>query len=127
VTLPSAAVERGPQGLFTYVVKADSTVEMRPITVAEDTDGVAVIGEGVQPGERVVISNQYRLEPGARVRTLSAAIAPSAAPAPVQSGQVQSGQVQSGQVQSGQGPTGSSAGAAAGEATPSQVAKRLAH
>jgi multidrug efflux system membrane fusion protein len=69
VTMPSAAVQHGPAGLFTYVVKADSTVEMRPIQVAEETEGMAVVTAGLAAGERVVTSNQYRLEPGARVRS----------------------------------------------------------
>jgi multidrug efflux system membrane fusion protein len=76
VTLPTTAVERGPDGLFTYVVRADSTVEARPIKTAEDSEGVTVVTEGVQAGERVVTSNQYRLQPGAHVRTVAAASAP---------------------------------------------------
>jgi multidrug efflux system membrane fusion protein len=78
VTLPTVAVERGPEGLFAYVVKADSTVEARPIKTAEDTEGVTVVTDGLQSGERVVTSNQYRLQPGAPVRTLAATAAPAA-------------------------------------------------
>jgi multidrug efflux system membrane fusion protein len=76
VTLPTVAVERGPDGLFTYVVKADSTVEARPIQTAEVSEGVTVVTEGLQAGERVVTTNQYRLQPGAHVRTVAAANAP---------------------------------------------------
>jgi multidrug efflux system membrane fusion protein len=81
VTLPTPAVERGPEGLFAYVVRADSTVEARPIKTAEDSDGITVVTDGLQSGERVVTSNQYRLQPGAPVRALAAAVAPAAAPA----------------------------------------------
>jgi len=77
VTLPSAAVEHGPDGLFAYVIKADSTVEARPIKTAEDTEGITVVTDGLQAGERVVTSNQYRLQPGTKVR-LQAAAAPTA-------------------------------------------------
>ena len=73
VTLPSTAVEHGPDGLFAYVVKADSTVEVRPIKTAEDSEGVTVVTDGLQSGERVVTSNQYRLQPGAKVRPVAAA------------------------------------------------------
>ncbi len=73
VTLPSAAVEHGPDGLFTYVVKADSTVEARPIRTVEDTEGITVVTDGLQSGERVVTSNQYRLQPGAKVRPVAPA------------------------------------------------------
>jgi multidrug efflux system membrane fusion protein len=72
LTLPSAAVQHGPDGLFTYVVKADSTVEVRPLKIGEDSEGVVVVTDGLSAGERVVTSNQYRLQPGARVRLLAA-------------------------------------------------------
>jgi membrane fusion protein, multidrug efflux system len=83
VTLPTTAVERGPNGLFAYVVKADSTVEVRPIKTAEDIEGFTVVTEGLQSGERVVTTNQYRLQPGAHVRTVAAAN-PPVATAPVE-------------------------------------------
>ncbi|HEY6453047.1 MAG TPA: efflux RND transporter periplasmic adaptor subunit [Steroidobacteraceae bacterium] len=72
LTVPSAAIQHGPEGVFTYVVKPDSTVEVRPVTVGEETDGVMVVNKGLAAGERVVISNQYRLEPGVHVRELTA-------------------------------------------------------
>ena len=82
VTLPTTAIEHGPDGLFAYVVRADSTVEARPIKTAEDSDGITVVTDGLQSGERVVTSNQYRLQPGAPVRTLAAAVVPGATPPP---------------------------------------------
>jgi multidrug efflux system membrane fusion protein len=77
VTLPTVAVERGPEGLFAYVVKADSTVEARPIKTAEDTEGITVVTDGLQSGERVVTTNQYRLQPGSPVSALAAANPPT--------------------------------------------------
>jgi membrane fusion protein, multidrug efflux system len=68
LTLPAAAVQRGPNGVFTYVVRSDSTVEARPLKVGEESGAVYVVQEGVRAGERVVTSNQYRLQPGARVK-----------------------------------------------------------
>jgi membrane fusion protein, multidrug efflux system len=73
LTVPSAAVQHGPNGVFTYVVKPDSTVEMRPLQTGTESEGRVIVTGGVSAGERVVTSNQYRLEPGAHVRTLSAA------------------------------------------------------
>jgi membrane fusion protein, multidrug efflux system len=70
MTVPSAAIQHGPDGLFTYVVKNDSTVEVRPLKTGGDSEGVVVVTEGLELGERVVTSNQYRLQPGARVRLL---------------------------------------------------------
>jgi multidrug efflux system membrane fusion protein len=80
VTLPTVAVEHGPDGLFTYVVKSDSTVEARAIRIAEDSGGVTIVTDGLQSGERVVTSNQYRLQPGSHVRTVAAANSPANPP-----------------------------------------------
>jgi len=71
LTIPTAAVQRGPNGMFTYVVKADSTVEVRPIRVGEDSAGITVVQSGVREGERVVTTNQYRLEPGVQVNVVA--------------------------------------------------------
>ena len=71
MTVPSAAIQHGPEGLFTYVVKADSTVEVRPLKTGGDSEGVVVVTDGLKLGERVVTSNQYRLQPGAHVRLLA--------------------------------------------------------
>jgi membrane fusion protein, multidrug efflux system len=67
LTVPSTAVQRGPQGLFAYVIKPDATVEMRPLKAEQLTATVAVISDGLQDGERVVTAGQYRLQPGTRV------------------------------------------------------------
>ncbi len=68
LTLPSVAVQLGPNGPFTYVVKSDSTVEVRPLKIGDESGGVVVIKDGLALNERVVTSNQYRLQPGAHVR-----------------------------------------------------------
>jgi multidrug efflux system membrane fusion protein len=68
LTVPSSAVQLGPNGPFTYVVKSDSTVEMRPLTIGNESGGMTVIKSGLALNERVVTSNQYRLQPGALVR-----------------------------------------------------------
>ncbi len=67
LTLPDVAVQTGQDGRFVYVVKADDTVEARPVTVARSQDGLAVVAAGVAAGERVVVDGQSRLFPGARV------------------------------------------------------------
>lgn len=68
VTLPNEAVQNGPNGPFTYVVNANSTVEVRPLKLGEQSGDLTVVRDGLSAGERVVTSNQFRLEPGARVR-----------------------------------------------------------
>ena len=68
LTIPSAAVQRGPDGTFTYVVKSDSTVEVRALKVGEESASIMVVQAGITEGERVVTTNQYRLQPGAQVK-----------------------------------------------------------
>lgn len=66
-TVPSAAVQRGPEGLYAYVVRPDQTVEMRAIAVARTEGTVSIVAAGLKPGEVVVTAGQYRLDQGARV------------------------------------------------------------
>ncbi len=49
LTLPTAAVQLGPNGPFTYVVKADSTVEVRPLKIGEESGGMTVVNTGLAP------------------------------------------------------------------------------
>ena len=68
VTIPMAAVQRGSQGSFVYVVKDDATVTVRPVKLGPaEGDRVAVEG-GVAAGERVVTDGLDRLREGARVQ-----------------------------------------------------------
>jgi len=61
------AVQTGPDGQYLYVVKDDSSVEMRRVTVDRAVGDFAVI-KGVAAGERVVTRGALRLEPGTKVR-----------------------------------------------------------
>jgi multidrug efflux system membrane fusion protein len=65
--IPTAAVQRGPQGSYVYVVKSDKTVEVRQVNVAITENNVAQIASGVSPGETVVIDGQDKLQPGSPV------------------------------------------------------------
>jgi multidrug efflux system membrane fusion protein len=85
VTIPSTAVQRGPTGVFTYVVKADSTVEARPLQIGAETNTVTEVAKGLNAGEIVVTSNQYRLQPGSAVRA-------SASSTPIRTAQAPKGQ-----------------------------------
>lgn len=67
LTVPSGAIERGPDGEFVYVVAADGTVAPAAVTVGQIADGVAVVETGLKAGDRVVTGGQYRLSAGARV------------------------------------------------------------
>jgi multidrug efflux system membrane fusion protein len=67
VVVPDSAVQRGPEGLFTFVVGQNLQVEKRDIKLGPMDNGDAVIEAGLEPGEQVVTAGQYRVEPGAIV------------------------------------------------------------
>lgn len=67
IVIQSAAVQRGPQGTFVYVVKPDKTAEVRPVTVALAEGNLSAIGSGLQAGESVVTDGQDKLQNGAHV------------------------------------------------------------
>ena len=68
VVVPSQAVQIGQDKSFVYVVKSDSTAEMRVIKVGAVADTMTVIEDGLKPGEQVVTDGQLRLVPGAKVQ-----------------------------------------------------------
>jgi multidrug efflux system membrane fusion protein len=67
VVVPAPAIQRGPQGTFVYVVKADQTATVRPVSVVEIQGGEASIKTGLSPGELVVVDGADRLREGTRV------------------------------------------------------------
>lgn len=76
-TVPESAVQRGQDGLYVYVVKADNVATVQPVRVAQTQDGKAIISDGITPGTRIVVAGQYKLKPGAKIVE-----ADRAAPAP---------------------------------------------
>jgi multidrug efflux system membrane fusion protein len=81
LVVPLAAVQSGQDGRHVFVVRPDSTIEVRTVRVAREAGGEAVIAEGLKPGETVVVEGQLRLSPGVRVidRTPKPAPAPAVA------------------------------------------------
>ena len=67
VTVPAGAVQMGPAGPFVYVITDKSTAEVRPVTVTQVEAGTALIGKGLQAGERIVVSGQTGLSPNVKV------------------------------------------------------------
>lgn len=65
--VPSVAVQRGPQGNYVYVMKADKTVEVRPVNVAITQGNLSQIASGLQPNDVVVTDGQDKLQQGSRV------------------------------------------------------------
>lgn len=72
ITVPSAAVQRGPAGVFVYVVGAESKAEVRQIALGMMTESDVVATSGLEPGLRVVTSGFARLSEGARVVVMPA-------------------------------------------------------
>lgn len=68
IVVPSQAIQNGPKGQYVYVVKQDSTVELRALVVERADTGESVIGKGLAEGETVVLSGQIRLKPGDKVQ-----------------------------------------------------------
>jgi multidrug efflux system membrane fusion protein len=83
VTVPTAAVQRGPTGTFVYRVNDGDTVAVKPIRVAIQDDVRAVIADGLSPGERVVTTGFAQLADGSRVTVSGGtpATAPAGGPA----------------------------------------------
>jgi multidrug efflux system membrane fusion protein len=67
LTVPASVIQRGPQGTYAFVIKADGTVEVRPVQVAQIDAGIALIDQGLSPGEQVVVDGQYKLQDGSSV------------------------------------------------------------
>jgi multidrug efflux system membrane fusion protein len=65
--VPSQAVQVSQSGPFVFVVKPDSTVDLRPVKPGQRQEGDLMVIEGVKPNETVVVSGQLALSPGAKV------------------------------------------------------------
>lgn len=71
VVVPTAVVQSGPKGQYVYAVK-DGAAELRPVTVAFETGGEAVLDSGLTGDETVVLEGHLRLAPGAKVEVKGA-------------------------------------------------------
>ena len=71
VTISPAALQRGPQGFYAWVIKPDSTAEQRPLEATPTNTDVVIVTKGLSAGESVVVKGQYRLQAGSRVESTS--------------------------------------------------------
>jgi multidrug efflux system membrane fusion protein len=78
VVIPAAAVQRGQQGAYVYVLKDGSTVETRGVRVGETEGGDIVVLEGLAAGEKVVVEGAERLRNGAKVEVITPKAKPAA-------------------------------------------------
>ena len=72
VTVPTRALQQGPNGRYLFAIKPDNTVEMRTVDVSQTDQDVAVIKKGLSAGERIVVDGQFRLEQGTKVTVQAA-------------------------------------------------------
>jgi membrane fusion protein, multidrug efflux system len=77
--VPTAAILRGPQGTFVYAVKADKTVEVRPVTISLTQGNTTAISSGLNPGDLVVTDGQDKLQSGSRVEPRNTGGSPNGA------------------------------------------------
>ena len=79
VLIPSEAAQISQRGPFVYVVKADDTADLRPVTLGQRQGSQVVVTGGVAANERVVVSGQMLVRPGGKVRVAPAASASNGA------------------------------------------------
>jgi len=75
VLVPASAPQTSAKGQFVYVVKEDSTAEMRPVTLGQRQEDRVVVTQGLTSGERIVITGQMAIMPGGKVRVAESAAA----------------------------------------------------
>ena len=67
LTIPSTAIQRGPEGIFAWVIDDKDVAHPRPITSGPSTGDRTIVTSGLSEGERVVVNGQYKLRPNAKV------------------------------------------------------------
>src|SRR6201996_3598091 len=67
--VPDDAVQHGTNGLYAYAVNADNKAELRKVKVSSSIDGKSGSEQGLQPGERVIVGGQFKVQPGSLVTT----------------------------------------------------------
>jgi len=65
--IPAAAIQRGPQGTYVFMVKPDKTVDVRNVTIALTQNNAVAVSDGIAPGDVVVIDGQDKLQPKMKV------------------------------------------------------------
>ncbi len=71
LTIPSPALQRGPDGFFVYVVDTNDQTEIKKVKPGPIENDYAVVEEGLSPSDKVVVTGQYRLAPGTKVTATS--------------------------------------------------------
>ena len=75
--VPDDAIQHGTAGLYVYTVNSDNKAELRKVKVGASIDGRSVIDDGVSPGQQVITSGQFKVQPGTLVGTAVASSDPA--------------------------------------------------
>jgi multidrug efflux system membrane fusion protein len=89
LVIPAAAIQRGPEGTYVFLVKADHTVDVRPVTIAISQNNLTAVESGLTANDTVVTDGQDKLQAGSKVEPRTAGrpqTAPAANPAARQAG-----------------------------------------
>jgi multidrug efflux system membrane fusion protein len=76
VIVPAAAIQRGPQGTYVYVVHNNNTAKIQTVTLAQTTANLVGLSAGLNPGDVVVVDGQDKLQDGSKVVTTMAPAVP---------------------------------------------------
>lgn len=69
VVIPDDAVQHGINGLYVFAVDQNNKAELQQVSIGASTNGRTVIEKGLTPGQKVIVSGQYRIQPGSAVTT----------------------------------------------------------
>src|SRR6202163_975213 len=75
--VPDDAIQHSTDGLYVYIVNQDNKAELRKVKVSQSIDGRSVVDEGLSPGQQVITSGQYKVQPGTLVATAVASSDPA--------------------------------------------------
>jgi multidrug efflux system membrane fusion protein len=116
--VPNAAIQRGPQGTYVYVLQPDNTVKIRTVTTSVNLNGNVGLEAGLVPGDKVVTDGLDKLQDGIKVTVSNGSGgAPQSAAPNAQGGasaQPQAGATQGGQGRGRRGQGGGQAGSSGG-------------
>src|ERR1700738_4735 len=75
--VPDDAIQHSTDGLYAYIVNQDNKPELRKVKVSQSIDGRSVVDDGLSPGQQVITSGQYKVQPGTLVNTAVASSDPA--------------------------------------------------
>jgi len=79
ITVPASAVQQGPNGSYAWIITPEGRADMKPVKVAQISDGQALIDSGLAGNDNVVVDGQFKLKLGDRVTILHGKAAAEAA------------------------------------------------